>query len=421
MVAAVRPDPAQGPAPAVFRDRAEAEAYVASVCFKHGPPRLLGVEIEWTVHHADDPARQLDAEVLAAALGKHAPPTLVPDSPQRPLPSGTPLTVEPGGQVEISTPPRDSLAELLDTVAEDVDHLTALLEPAGLVLGDRGADPHRPPRRMLRVPRYTAMERAFEPIGPEGLTMMCSTAGMQVCLDTGERADLPARWAAVHALGPVLLALFANSPGIGGRRADWTCARMRTVYGTDPVRTRPAAVCADPVAAWARRVIDSPVIVLRRPGRDWRPPFPLTFADWIAGALEQPPTTEDLDYHLSLQFPPVRPRGYLEVRYLDTPPPGGWAAPTALLAALFSDAAAVDGVLAATEAVAGRWLAAARHGLADPALAGAARAVVDLGCRWLHRTDLPADRADAIAEELHRTLAEKTAGRTAEKIGGGRS
>jgi glutamate--cysteine ligase len=41
--------------------RAEAEGFVAMVCFKHGPPLLHGVELEWTVHHADDPRRPLDA------------------------------------------------------------------------------------------------------------------------------------------------------------------------------------------------------------------------------------------------------------------------------------------------------------------------------------------------------------------------
>jgi glutamate--cysteine ligase len=108
------------PAPARFADRAEAEAYVASVCFKHGPPKLFGVELEWTVHHAEDPVQKLDKNRLAAALGEHAPPTLVPDSPQRPLPSGTPLTVEPGGQVEISTPPCTSLPDLFETDRKSV-------------------------------------------------------------------------------------------------------------------------------------------------------------------------------------------------------------------------------------------------------------------------------------------------------------
>lgn len=392
------------PAPARFADRAAAEAYVASVCFKHGPPRLYGVELEWTVHHAEDPAQVLDRHRLAAALGDHAPPTLVPDSPQRPLPSGTPLTVEPGGQVEISTPPCTSLPDLFRTVAQDIAHLTAMLADQGLVLGDRGADPHRGPTRMLRVPRYAAMEHAFGLLGPDGISMMCCTAGLQVCIDFGEQKHLQDRWAAVHRLGPVLNALFANSPTTGGLHTGWASSRMRTLYGTDPVRTRPSAVCADPAAAYARRVLDTPVIVVRGPSSNWVPPRPLTFAQWIDGALDRVPTSDDLDYHLSLMFPPVRPRGYMEIRYLDTPAPGGWIAPSALLVALFSDPSVVDGVLAATERAAGRWLAAARYGMADERVARAARDVVALGVEALPRTGLPEDQIAIIGRELEGKL-----------------
>ena len=63
--------------PSVLRDCADAEAYVASVCFKHGPPRLTGIELEWLVH-GPDPARPLDRDALAAALGPHAPTALAP-------------------------------------------------------------------------------------------------------------------------------------------------------------------------------------------------------------------------------------------------------------------------------------------------------------------------------------------------------
>src|SRR5690349_9447693 len=198
-----------------IRDRVEAEAYVASVCFKHGPPRLTGVELEWTVHHEDDPRRPLDAAHLATALGPYAPRTLVPDSPQLPLPAGSPLTLEPGGQVEISALPQASLAELFDNVSTDLGALDELLAAEGLVLGRHGTDPYRTPRRILQTPRYAAMERAFSPIGPHGATMMCCTAALQVCLDAGEPHTVASRWAAVCSLGPVLVAAFANSPYLG--------------------------------------------------------------------------------------------------------------------------------------------------------------------------------------------------------------
>jgi glutamate--cysteine ligase len=405
---AVQDPQVTGPETPRLRDRVEAEAYVASVCFKHGPPKLHGVELEWIVHHEEDPRRPLDARRLAAALGPHAPRTLTEDSPELPLPSGSPLTVEPGGQVEISALPRSSLAELFAAVDSDLAFLTELLADAGLVLGDSGTDRHRTPTRVLDTPRYAAMEHVFRDIGPHGLTMMCCTAGLQVCLDAGEPDALAQRWAAVSALGPVLVAAFANSPALSGRATGWASARMRAVLGTDPARSLPAPIVEDPVADWARRVLDTPVLVVRGPGERWHTPAGLTFADWVAGGLPTPPTTADLDYHLSTLFPPVRPHGYLEVRYLDAQPGSGWVTPTALLAALMSDRGTVDAVLAACLPVGDRWLPAARDGLADEQVAAAAAAVLALGADVVPRMGLPADLAAAILADLDRLIVRST-------------
>src|SRR5204863_10204552 len=83
----------------------QAEEYVAGICFKTGPPARTGVELEWTVHHDDDPGRPLDPNLLARALHPHTPSTLDAQADHLPLPGGNVLTVEPGGQVEISTQP----------------------------------------------------------------------------------------------------------------------------------------------------------------------------------------------------------------------------------------------------------------------------------------------------------------------------
>src|SRR5215813_788387 len=97
----------------------EAAEYVSGICFKTGPPRLLGVELEWTVHHCEDLTRPVDTALLARALHPHAPPTVDPHSDHLPLPHGGVLTVEPGGQVEISSPPHASLAALHAATAAD--------------------------------------------------------------------------------------------------------------------------------------------------------------------------------------------------------------------------------------------------------------------------------------------------------------
>ncbi len=396
------PAPAPYRPPTVLADREEAEGYVALVCFKHGPPGLQGVELEWTVHHAGDPSRPLEAEVLRSALGQHAPPTISPHPDQLHLPAGSLITVEPGGQVEISTPPTRSAAELIRVATADAATLADLLEADGLVLGDHGTDPHRPPTRLLQVPRYAAMQAAFDLISPQGSRMMCSTASVQVCLDAGEAHESATRWRAAHALGPTLVALFANSPYLEGRPTGWASSRLRATLGTCPPFTLPPEPSDDPAGQWARMAMEAPVICVRGEGHSWAAPPGLSFSAWIADhrRVGRGPTFDDLDYHLSTLFPPVRPKGYLEIRYLDAQPGSRWVTPFALLAALMADPSTIDQVLSLTGSSETRWYQAARHGLADPVLAAAARSVVRLGADSLSRLDLTAAQRAQVLDDL---------------------
>lgn len=362
----------------VLRSREEAEAYVASVCFKHGPPRLLGVELEWLLTRRARPPHPLDATSLADALGPHAPTSLAPDSPALPLTFGSTVTVEPGGQVELASRPYERLDNLVHEVRSDAAELHARLASHDLYPGRSAADPVLPAHRVLGTPRYTAMETAFDRLGTEGRSMMCSTAAVQPCFDLGERDDLELRWTALHALGPVLIAALANSPTLHGRRTGWKSSRMAVWLALDPPRTAPPEPGqADPVAGYARRAMDAGVICRRGPG-DWVTPPGVSFADWLAGAIPVAPTTEDLDLHLSTLFPPVRPHGHVEVRYVDAQVGDEWVVPVAVLAALLAERKTTEAALLACLPVAGRWLDAARVGLADPALAKAAAEVFTL-------------------------------------------
>ena len=395
-------------APAILHEISQAEGYVASVCFKTGPPALSGAELEWTVHHSDAGDRPIDSELLCAALGPYAPHCLDPSSPHLPLPGGGVVTVEPGGQVEISTQPRRSLAALHRMTEADIGHLTTRLAAHGLTLGSHGIDPHRGPAPVLTTPRYAAMARAFDRHGPAGQVMMRCTAGLQVCVDAGEQADVRARWEALHLLGPPLLATFANARRHAGRDTGWASHRFAAWLGTDPARTRPAWTPddgQDPALAWARYALAAPLLCLRRDSGDWTAPPGVTFADWIGGALPTPPTTDDLDYHLGTLFPPVRPRGYLEVRYLDSQPAGEWIAPVAVIAALLGDPSTVDDVRDICAPVGDRWRAAARHGLAAPAIASVAREVLDLACARLRDTDLSPATRGHVHQILRRRIA----------------
>ncbi|GAA4589384.1 glutamate--cysteine ligase [Actinoplanes octamycinicus] len=399
----------------VLRSTAEAIEHISGICFKTGPPRRIGVELEWTTHRAGDPAAPVGPDELRAALGVHTPATLGNPEP-RPLPAGGTVTVEPGGQVEISSAPADSLTALHAAVGTDRAALTALLARAGLVLGDRGLDEHREPRRILDTPRYAAMERSFD---RAGRTMMTGTAGLQICLDAGEAGQAADRWAALHEFGPPLLALFANSRVHAGRDTGWVSGRMAAWYGIDPRRTAPVPG-RDPVRAWIRYALTAPLLCVRQDGDRWDAPPGMTFADWIeehrpgrlgarrVGAprprVGRPPTVADLDYHLNTLFPPVRPRGYLEVRYLDSQPGDEWIAPAAVVTTLLADPAITTRAREAAAPAAGLWRAAAREGLRDPAVRSAAAGLAQLACRHLDRTGLPAAVREEVSGVLRRRL-----------------
>ncbi|SDT79775.1 glutamate-cysteine ligase family protein [Actinoplanes derwentensis] len=388
-----------GSADQVLQRADDAIEHIRGICFKTGPPRQVGAELEWTTHRTADPTAYLRPGELVEALGAHAPATLGNPNPV-PLPGGGAVTVEPGGQVEISSAPAGSLTALHAAVTADETALTDLLGRAGLSLGERGLDPHREPRRILDTPRYAAMERIFN---PAGRTMMGGTAGFQICLDAGEAAQIPARWAALHEIGPAMLALFANSP-----RDGWASARMAAWYGIETHRTDPVPQTADPALSWAEYAVDAPLLCIRRPDGNWDAPRGMTFRQWIDEGV---PTLDDLDYHLGTLFPPVRPRGYLEVRYLDTQPAGEWIAPAALIVTVFADDVLTDRARDLAASAAGRWHTAARLGLADHPVREAATALADLALRNLHRTGLPAPVRDTVTDIVTSRLHHAASGR----------
>jgi glutamate--cysteine ligase len=255
------------------------------------------------------------------------------------------------------------------------------------------------------------METAFDRVGPMGRAMMCSTAAVQVCLDAGTVAEVAQRWGALHDLGPVLLAAFANSPWLAGLPTGWVSSRMQAWFALDPVRTSPSPVRAapeaewDPAEDWARRALDTPLLCQRRSGGSWEVPVGVTFAEWVSGALPGPrPTTADLDYHLTTLFPPVRAHGHLEVRYLDTQPPGQWLVPVAVVAALLSGPEVTAAARDICAPAAGRWAEAAEHGLRDSVLATAAGAVFELACRALPALDAPAGVCMLVEEITERRV-----------------
>ena len=234
-----------------------AAAHVHGIAFKTGPPGKFGVELEWLVRDARDPALPVPAKRTFPAVADLTAPAVLPDPAA--LPSGSMLTTEPGGQLELSSAPADSLGECITAVRDEMTTLRQAVDRAGLSLQGYGYDPLRAPHRVLDLPRYAAMEEFFDRSGPWGRQMMCNTASVQVCLDAGLNSAAKGgyrwRWRLAHQLGPVLVAAFANSPLRQGKPSGWRSTRQEVWAHLDPGRTQPRCppeACSprSPAASW---------------------------------------------------------------------------------------------------------------------------------------------------------------------------
>lgn len=382
----------------------EAEDLLRCICFKTGPPRTVGVELEWFVHDLRLPRIPVTPGRLRTAFDA-----------LRALPLKSALTFEPGGQLELSSPPAASLMDCVTTVSADLAAVRAALGVLGLTLTGSGTDPWSPPRdRLLHEPRYDAMERYLDRTGPAGRAMMRDSASVQVCLDAGHEEPGPLgferRWRLAHLLGPVLVAAFANSPTLHGEPSGLRSTRQGLWADLDPVRGTAPDTGREPRAAWAAHVLDAPVMCVRGGDGPWAVPEALTLRQWLRSGEPRPATRADLDYHLTTLFPPVRPRGHLELRMIDAQTgEDGWIVPLAVTTALFDDPEAAEGAyrvvepLAATTGADGApprdalWRGAARDGLTSPALHRAAVACFTLALEALPRRGATTAVLDAVA------------------------
>jgi glutamate--cysteine ligase len=367
--------------------------HIAEHCVAPADRGLVGVEIELLTYPLADPSLRVPALLLAAV------------TEQTTLPAGSRITVEPGGQVEISTPPLVGLGQALPAAAADLAAITAALRRAGVEPVARGLDPLRSPQRILDRPRYAAMEAFFDGDGFAGRTMMCSTASVQVNVESGAtEGEAARRWHLAHALGPLLVATFAHSPVPGGGGCGPRSARQQVWSVMDPSRTGPVhgpilgGPVADPVEDWLRYALAARVMMIRVSPERFVPVDGsdgsdlLTFDAWLQRGHELGwPTLNDFEYHLTTLFPPVRPRGWLELRMLDALPDPWWRVAAAVAATLLEDADAGAVALEAVTTppagtgVADHWRSAARHGLADPALRAAAQRVFPAALGALRR------------------------------------
>ncbi|MCY7396535.1 MAG: ergothioneine biosynthesis glutamate--cysteine ligase EgtA [Nocardioides sp.] len=362
---------------------AAAASYVTAAALTPTTTRRVGLELEFhLVDLARPGVRPSWPEVTA----------LVASLP--PMPSGSTVTIEPGGQVELSTPPYDDAVTSVAALGLDRDALRTALAERGYGAAPLGADPARTPVRTNPHHRYEAMEQHFEArgCGGPGRSMMTATAALQVNLDAGPREGWSARLHLLRSMVPMLVAASSASPYLGGRASGWHSMRQETWNGIDHGRSDPITD-GEPSVAWALYALDAPVMLIREQGGGaegesvLRPITDrLTFGDWLhdPALLGRPADLDDLDYHLTTLFPPVRPRGYLEIRCLDALPDRWWPALAAMVVTLADDPVAADQAADLCAPIAHAWETAARRGLDDPEIR---RAVV--GCAQVAADRVP--------------------------------
>ncbi|MGO9653350.1 ergothioneine biosynthesis glutamate--cysteine ligase EgtA [Mycobacterium sp.] len=370
---ASQPDHAR-PAESELASSSAASQYISDRCLSDGPLGRVGLEVEAHCYDPADPYRRPTWDEITDIL-KSLPA----------MPGGSVVTVEPGGAVELSGPPVNGVVPAIEAMTTDQAILRAAFARAGLWLVLLGADPLRPAKRINPGARYRAMEQFFKAshTGVAGAAMMTSTASVQVNLDAGPATGWTDRVRLAHALGPTLVAIAANSPLLGGSFSGWRSTRQRVWSQLDSARCGPILTASgeDPATDWARYALKAPVMLVHSPPDGTAVPVMhyLPFADWADGREllgGRRPTPYDLEYHLTTLFPPVRPRQWLEIRYLDSVPDAVWPAVVFTLVTLLDDPVAADIAAEAVEPVATAWDIAARVGLSDPRLYAAANRVV---------------------------------------------
>jgi glutamate--cysteine ligase len=324
------------------------------------PPRL-GVEIEWHTVPLGDPDHPVPFDLLQTTASGIA------------LPGDSRLTFEPGGQVELSSQPLHGF-DAGSAILADAHALTEGLADAGIGLVGVGLLPGTSRPRTLHSPRYDAMEAHFDALGTAGRTMMRQTAAIQVNVDLGAQDATPSRWETAHALGPLLAAVFANSPFVASAPSGWSSTRLAVWLAIERGRSAPVGAEGTAGSAWADYSMRAPVMFIRASESNFVPiREPMSFAEWISGGHELGwPTEDDLAYHLTTLFPPIRPRGWLELRMVDSLPSEWSIVPAIIAVALLEDAEAASRIMPVLAPLTDRWRDAAHDALRQPDFARAA-------------------------------------------------
>lgn len=280
---------------------------------------------------------------------------------------GASVTLEPGGQVELSGAPLEHVHQTCNEVHDHLEQVKAVTNPAEIGFLGMGHTPNWTREEMPHMPkgRYAIMRNYMPKVGKLGLDMMHRTCTVQVNLDFADEADMVKKFRTSLALQPLATALFASSPLVEGQPNGYCSWRANIWTDTDPNRTGLLDFVFEDGFGFERYteyMLDVPMYFLFRNG-DYVDAAGLSFRDFMAGKLSiakgQRPNLHDWVDHLSTAFPEVRLKTFLEMRGADS---GSWSGICALPAfwtGLLYDGSSLD----AAWDVAKKWTPEQRHQL----------------------------------------------------------
>ena len=267
---------------------------------------------------------------------------------------GESVSLEPGGQFELSGAPVAGLHETAAELQRHFDDVHAVADGLGLGFAPLGFHPTARREDMPFMPksRYAIMRRYMPLVGRLGLDMMLRTCTVQVNLDFADEADMRRKLRVGLLLQPVATALFANSPFTEGRPNGFLSARANVWTDTDADRTGVPAVMLEDGFSFERYVewlLDVPMYFVARHGQ-LRDVAGASFRDYMAGKVPAlaglTPTVGDFADHITTTFPEVRLKQFLEMRGADAGSPAMMVAQSAFWVGLLYDEAALDAAVA---------------------------------------------------------------------------
>ena len=234
---------------------------------------------------------------------------------------GASITLEPGGQVELSGAPFRRLHDLAEEVRRNRDMLHAISAGHDHAWIACGLTPY--PRiddiRFVPKGRYVVMREYLPKHGPLAHAMMKGTCSVQANFDYSDEADCARKFHVALALGPLNSAIFANSPVLEGRLTGWCSYRGHIWTRTDPDRTGfpPAVRAGYTHERWVNYLLDTPMMFYK-PGGRWAPANGVTFRTWLEQGIDGAyPTEDDWVLHQTSVFPEVRVKRTIEIRGAD--------------------------------------------------------------------------------------------------------